>query len=432
MFKILKYDLSVFRQELRGQDAVFYLGIFFIVLYYLRPQYIYPQLSIIPWMQLTLLLGFLLMLGRNQLKFTVVHFWVFGFALLAWLSAQASLYPEISSKDISTPFIFSVEVLFLSNCIRNTQQLKLFLIVYFLCIFKMSFFGARTWVSRGFGFADWGISGPAGFFENSGEFSLLMAMAAVIAIPFIVALKPKTKLYYILPLTAIMTVIGASSRGSQLALLVGLVFLLIKYQKISVKNVIYIVAIVSIIWTVLPEQQKQRFESAGDDDTSVTRLAYWTAGIDMAKKHPWLGVGYQAFPEHYHYYYKESREGYLNSRKEASHNSLVQVASSLGLPALVLYLLLHIIVLKPLKFNQHSDQDDSIKDITFLKQLKISLNAALLTYFVGAFFMSVAFYPYIYFLLSLYLICSRLSQQIPEKLKREGRNTPQKTYSNLV
>lgn len=402
VFSVLKNDFKTFRQGLKGQDLIFYLGLAFIVLYYLRPQSIIPGLNVIPWMQITILTGFLAMASNNRLKFTGTHFLVFLFATIAWLSAMNSLYPEISSKDITAPFIFALEVLFLSNCVKNVKQLKLLLIVFFLCIFKMSFFGARVWVGRGFGFAAWGIQGPPGFFQNSGEFSLLMAMCAVMSIPLILYMKPKTKLYWLLPVTAAMTVMGASSRGGQLALAAGLIYLLLAYKKVSFKNLAYGIVLISIAWALFPEEQKARFETAGSDKTSETRLEYWSAGVDMAKEYPLLGVGLMAFPEHYHRYYKVEDGSFLAKRKEVAHNSFVQVASTLGIPALILYLWLHfkIFSIKPLKKKYKY----LTPELLFLESFRVSLKAAVLTYFVGSVFMSVAFYPYIYFLLGLTII----------------------------
>lgn len=410
MFSVLKEDLQAFRQGLKGQDIVFYFGLAFIVLYYLRPQVIIPGLDIIPWLQITIILGFLAMIAKNRLKFTGTHFLVILFATLAWLSAMNSLYPEISSRNMTTPFIFALEVLFLSNCVKNVKQLQLLLIVFFLCIFKMSFFGARTWASRGFGFAGWGIQGPEGFFQNSGEFSLLMAICAIISIPIILCMQPKTKLYWLLPMTAVMAVLGASSRGSQLALVVGLVYLLISYKKIKFKNLVYVLAFVSVAWALFPEEQKARFDAAGSDQTSTSRLNYWEAGIDMAKEYPWLGVGYRTFPEHYHRYYKVSDGSYLSNRREVAHNSLIEVASNLGVPALILYLWLHFLVFSRKSFINTKTKPDS--EVIFMESFRIALNGAILTYFVGAFFMSIAFYPYIYFLLSLAIVQRRLVKNI--------------------
>ncbi len=409
VFSVIKQDLKTFRQALKGQDSIFYFGLAFIVLYYLRPQVIIPGLNIIPWMQITILLGFIAMAGKSRLKFTGTHFLVFLFATLAWLSAMNSLYPDISSRDITTPFIFALEVLFLSNCVKNVKQLQLLMVVFFLCIFKMSLFGARVWASRGFGFAAWGIQGPAGFFQNSGEFSLLMAICAVMSIPLILYMKPKTKLYWLLPITATMTVMGASSRGGQLALLVGFIYLLLAYKKIRFKNLVYVAVFVSIVWAVFPEEQKARFETAGSDQTSATRLLYWEAGIHMAKEYPWLGVGFRTFPEHYHRFYKVRDGSYLSNRKEVAHNSLIEVVSTLGVPALVLYIWFHFLVFSSSSLlKKHKEP---VPGVVFLESFRVSLNGAILTYFVGAMFMSITFYPYIYFLLGLAIINARLSKE---------------------
>jgi O-antigen ligase len=415
VFSVLKNDLKVFRQDLKGQDLIFYLGLAFIVLYYLRPQVLIPGLNIIPWLQITILVGFLAMAGNSRLKFTGTHFVVFLFATLAWLSAMNSLYPDISSRNITTPFIFALEVLFLSNCVKNVKQLQLLLIVFFLCIFKMSFFGARVWAGRGFGFAAWGIQGPTGFFQNSGEFSLLMAICAVMSIPLILYMKPKTRLYWLLPITGVMTVMGASSRGGQLAVLVGLIYLLLAYKKIGFKNLVYVTVFVSVAWALFPDAQKARFETAGSDQTSETRLEYWAAGIDMAKEYPLLGVGFKTFPEHYDRRYKVNDGSYLSRRKEVAHNSLIEVVSTLGVPALILYLWFHFSIFSSRSLlKKHKDPGS---ELIFLESFRVALNAAILTYFVGAFFMSITFYPYIYFLLGLAIIKERLFNERKREVK---------------
>lgn len=404
MFSKLKQDFKLFRKDLRGQGFIFYCGLAFIVLYYLRPQAIYSQLNIIPWLQLVIIVGFFAMIAKNQLKVTGGHVLVFVFAFLVGLSALNSLYPEVSINNIADPFIFALEVLFLSNCVKSEKQLKLLLAIFFICLFKMSLFGARTWAARGFGFAAWGIQGPPGFFQNSGEFSLLMAITSVMVIPLIVAMKSSPKLYWLLPITAVMTVMGASSRGGQLALVVGLIYLLVSYKKLKFRNVIYLCLIVTVVWVLLPDEQKARFKSAGEDDTSETRLEYWTAGIDMAKDYPWLGVGLGAFPQHYQFYYKTEHGTFLSNRREVAHNSLIQVAANTGIPALIVYLLLHSLVFERKSSNRNAG--DTEKD--FVEHFRHALNASIITYFVGAFFMSVAFYPYIYLLISFSIIRKRL------------------------
>lgn len=265
-------------------------------------------------------------------------------------------------------------------------------------------------MTRGFGFTAWGIQGPSGYFQNSGEFSLLMAMTCVMSIPIIIALKPKIRLYWLVPITAAMTVMGASSRGGQLALLIGLIYLLFSYRKIRLRNLLYVFIIGAVAWTLLPDAQKARFMNAGDDPTSTSRLDYWKAGIDMAEKHPLLGIGLDAFPEYYARYYKwrtRNESSYLKDRLEVSHNSLVQIASTMGIPAVLIYLLLHAFIYgRRIRLKENKENENIF---LFHKNVQNSLRAGVITYFIGAFFMAVAFYPYLYHLLSIAIINQHLA-----------------------
>ena len=189
--KMLFKDFRLFIHAYSDQGAIFYFGCAYIIFTYLRPQLIYPQLNFLPWLQITILGGLVIMIVKRHLVFGSTHALIFFLALLSLVSAYNSYYPEISFSKIATPFIFAVEVLFLSNCISNIKQFKLLVALLFLCLFKMSFFGAKIWAMRGFGFTGWGIQGPPGFFENSGEYSLIMAIFAVMSIPFIISLNIK-------------------------------------------------------------------------------------------------------------------------------------------------------------------------------------------------------------------------------------------------
>jgi putative inorganic carbon (HCO3(-)) transporter len=404
MTKTIFKDIGAFINAYKGQDLIFYCGCAYIIFSYLRPQLIYPLLNFLPWLQITILAGLGLMLANKQLCFTYTHGLVFLLAALVGASTMDSYYPNISMQKAEIPLIWAIEVLFLSNCVRSLQQIKLLFALLFLCLFKMSLFGAKVWITRGFGFTAWGIQGPPGYFQNSGEFSLLMAMTAVMSIPFIIGLNLKRRYLWMLPITAVMTVLGASSRGSQLAIVVGLLFLLFAYKKIRIKNIIYVGIICWLVALLLPQEQKDRLNAMGDDETSLSRLNYWKAGIAMAMENPYSGVGYDTFPEYYHNYYKEDGGGYLSTRKEVSHNTIIQVISTLGFPALFIYLLIH----KRIYYVVKNKYLKKIAGIDFLsRNIVFSLKAGVLTYFVGSMFMSIAFYPYLYLLCGLSIALTR-------------------------
>lgn len=240
-----------------------------------------------------------------------------------------------------------------------------------------------------------------------------MAIYAMLALGFISGHINTRKIYYITFVTAIMTVLGASSRGSQLALLIGLFALGFLLGKFRLKNILITVLIVWGGIQLLPEEQKMRFQSMGSDDTSQSRLKYWAAGIDMMNNHKLTGVGYFNFADYYHNYYKEHVSDFLSQRREVAHNSLVETGSELGYPGLLCYLWLHLICFR---LNQKAAKLSTGHDsLSWVPRFSLCANLALLVYFIGAFFMSVAYYPYIYLLLmisqSLYTSCKKVGDQ---------------------
>src|SRR5690625_7277462 len=85
-----------------------------------------------------------------------------------------------------------------------------------------------------------------------------MAIFAVMSFTFIYGHKNAHKLYYLVPLTAVMTVLGASSRGGQLALAVGIVLLMVAMGKLRFKNIVFFGLLGVADIALLPEEPKER------------------------------------------------------------------------------------------------------------------------------------------------------------------------------
>lgn len=397
MFKTLRSDLIVLVRSYKGHNLVFYLGCFYIVLTYMRPQTIYPVLDFLPWSQLTILIGLFLLVFEKRFVFNFMHFLLLLLSIQVVVSTHYSVYPDVSKNQITLPFIYLAEVLLISSCVKNKKQLLLLVGVLFICLLKMSLFGTKTWAMRGFSFTNWGIAGPAGFFSNSGELGLLMAMFAVMSISFFKLAKLNKFYLVVMPVTAIMTVMASSSRGGQLALIIGLIYLIFSYRKFSFKNILIVTCTSFIFYTLMPQEQIERFKDIGNDETSTSRLAYWEAGLDMLDKRPWTGVGHFAFANYYSDYYKIDDGTYLSQRLERAHNSFIEIMSTLGYPGILVYVALIVYLLRAIRFkkkNKNYLHEEAMELTRFFR-------ASTIVFVVGSFFMSVAFYPFIYLLLSL-------------------------------
>lgn len=395
-------DFCDFYSFCKKQDFAFYMACMYLIFSYLRPQAIYPVLDILPWTQLSIVSGLIYLGMKGRIRLQSTHVILFIFFLIVIASSFQSYYPETSFNNLSVVYIWLIEVIFFTNCIKNLEQFKAITILFFIIIFKMSLFGAKTWVLRGFGFTKWGIAGPSGFFANSGEFSLLMAIVAVISLAYLLSQKEVKKIYFLLPITASMTILGASSRGSQIALIIALLIIAITIEKLRIKNILYFVLASYLAFTFIPQEQKERIINMGDDNTSQSRLEYWGAGLDMMNNNPFLGVGHYGFADYYqdNYTFQDDRAEFLISRKEVAHNSLIQVGSSLGYTGLLCYVyMMYLCYSLNKKTRDMIRKNTNLTGINWAYKYSKGLDIALVTYFIGSFFMSIAFYPYIYLLM---------------------------------
>src|SRR5690606_10184723 len=97
--------------------------------------------------------------------------------------------------------------------------------------------------------------------------------------------------FYLLPLTAVIGTIGSSSRGAMLGLGVVAMFMFMKSEhKLKGALGMAVLGILSLV--LLPEESLDRFRSMGDDGTSVSRITYWTLGLQLMNQFPVLGIGY--------------------------------------------------------------------------------------------------------------------------------------------
>jgi putative inorganic carbon (hco3(-)) transporter len=401
MLKVF-HEIKQYIYACKSENFAFYMISGYIIFSYLRPHVIYPALNFFPWTQAFIIGGLIYAISKKLIRFQSTHMSVLLFAFSCIISTFTSFDPNMSSGQLSTVFIWLLEVIFFTSCVTTRNQFRLAIILFFIVFFKISLFGAKTWIQRGFAFKDYGIAGPNGFFENSGELSLVMAMIVILSLSFLSAHKNVNKLYYLLPITAIMTVLAASSRGCQLALATGLILYFLIKGKFSIKYILAGMLIGYIGFQLLPEGQKKRFSSAGEDNTSVSRLTYWKAGLKMLDEHPIVGVGFRGFPEyfhkHYHYMIPEGQS--WGMRREVAHNTMIEVLSELGIIGFIAYMYMYLLVFKLNARTRKMLRDQKVNPKEdWVYQFTIGLDVAQITFFIGAFFMSVALYPYTYFML---------------------------------
>lgn len=385
-------------QYFKGESFAFWMICAYLGFEYVRPQSIYPAIDIIPWTQLTLIGAILGSFTDRTVRWvsSPINGLLLLFLVLVVVSSFFAYFPSVSYQKLENYYLWVIIYFLIINIVNTPKRFFIFLCVFLLASFKISLSLAIIWAKRGFAFTDWGLKGPPGFFENSGELAIQMLVFWPIAWAFCKSMKPyvSKNWYYLLmlmPITAIMVILGASSRGAQLALIVQMV--LINYRTIfRLKVLVSCVLVFSLLWIFLPEEQKQRFQTMGQDRTSQQRILYIENGVEMILDNPVLGVGYYNFAPYFQRYYYED---VLFRRAELPHNIIIQVGTDTGfLGLLVALFIIYLAIRISRSVNSISVFGDEADWGKFL-------NLSLAGFLVAAQFVTVFYYPFLWVHLSI-------------------------------
>jgi len=390
-------DVKGLWQYFKGEHFSFWMICGYLFVEYVRPQSILPWLDFLPWAQLFVLgalAGWLMDHDRKWVG-SPINKWMVLFFLAILVSSWRAYNPSLSWANLDYFYTWFVIYFLIINIVNNRRRFFIFLFIFLLASAKLSFSLARAWAMRGFAFTDWGLKGPRGFFENSGELAIQMAVFWPLALAVAVSLKPylvrwKYWVLMAMPITAGMVILGSSSRGGQLAMMGQ--FLLKYWRSIfRIKSLVVIALVVGSAWMLLPGAQKERFIQSGDDKSSEQRLLYWEHGLDMLREHPFTGVGYFNFIPYYERYHSEDM---LYPRAELPHNIFIQVGADLGWLGLSPYLALIVGVL--ISGYRTERRARAQPDGELWANLARGMNYSFVGFLIAGQFVSVVYYPFMW------------------------------------
>jgi len=398
---------------IRTQPASFWLLNIYLMLEYVRPQQVWESLDILPWAFLTLVLtvAALFMEGRSMRLNTSASALLMVYTVVLVLSSVMAVRPAAAYAKWELYFSWVLIYLLITNIITTEKRFFVFSLAFLLYSFKMSQHGFRSWMMSGFSFTDWGVTGAPGWFHNSGEVGIQMCIFLPLSVEFILALRRHwgryTRLFfYLFPTTAVATIVASSSRG---ALIGGAALALwwVARSKHRVRSLVAIAVVGALTWAVVPPEQKQRFSTAGQDETSVSRLDRWQAGIEMANENPVFGIGYNNWGVVY---------GPL------SHNIFIEAWSELGYSGLFAFIALIVAT-----FVVNAKTRRMVRRLptstSFMEHMAFGLDGALIGFMASGFFVTVLYYPYFWINLAMTVALHVAARN--ERRRLLGAGTPQ-------
>lgn len=243
-----------------------------------------------------------------------------------------------------------------------------------------------------------------------------IALVMVCALPFIIYFFKETKLpgkvfigtCFFFSLQAIILSV---SRGGFLGLVAIGGYLLFKAKK-GKKGLILIAAIAGVILIsqLAPSSYWDRISTIWNpqselDSTGAGRLDIWKTGLKIFSENIFTGVGINNFT---------TAEGYTHfdagGKWSTAHNSFIQIGVELGIVGLVLFLLFTFgTVLKMRKLQKAWQHKSEYKDLLWMTY---AIEIGMFGYIVSGFFLSRAYFDYLYFMVGLSVAIQKMAKSI--------------------
>jgi len=184
-----------------------------------------------------------------------------------------------------------------------------------------------------------------------------------------------------------------------------------------IRGLIYAGVVALAVFTIVPQESRDRFNTAGEDDTSTQRTVRWAQGIEMAKARPILGVGYDNWTVYHVDHFPRGRGSLL------SHNIFVQVGATLGYTGLLAFLFM---IAAKFRVNWQTRRlaRKTPGDNRFIYAMAFGLDGAMVGYLASGFFITVFYYPYFWINLAMTIALHRAMLQKARQARKDRGRRP--------
>jgi probable O-glycosylation ligase (exosortase A-associated) len=238
-----------------------------------------------------------------------------------------------------------------------------------------------------------------GVFGDPNDLSLYLLTITPLAVALLLSTGNRFHkiLYGTLAVLMIAAAVVTFSRGGFLVLVVMCAVLAWKFGRRNLLMVAALAIFCTILFFALvPARYSSRMVSILNPELDQTgsatnRRKLLIQSATVALSNPVFGVGMNNF-------------GLVSFNKQQTHNAYTQVASEIGVPALVLYMMF---ILVPLgRLRQIERETFGVPQYSHFYYGAVGLQMSLIGYMVGSFFLSVAYYWFLYYLVG-YAVCLR-------------------------
>ena len=397
---------------LKKGHALTYAGLFlFTTVLYFRPYELIPALAGVSYIALGCALFTIAAYAPSQLALegtltanlreVKLVLWL---GLTGLLSIPLAINPGEAWATFTDTFLRAVLIFIVIVNVARTERRLMWLI--FLSL------GAGVFVSLtaldqyrlgNFTVEGYRVAGAlGGIFGNPNDMAIHLVSMVPIAVALCLSARNflKKLIYGSCTVLLVAGTVVTFSRGAFLGLSCAIAVLALKLGRRNRLAMLPLLLAAAIgFFALAPSNYSGRLASIFDhsldlNDSASTRQQILTRSIIVALRHPLFGIGMGNFH-------------IMSIHELVSHNAYTQVASEMGLTALVLYVMFMVSPLRRLRqVERETFAERRGKQQRRFYYLAIGLQASLIAYMVSSFFGSVAYLWYVYYLVG-YAVCLR-------------------------
>ncbi|MDQ7837663.1 MAG: O-antigen ligase family protein [Thermodesulfobacteriota bacterium] len=330
--------------------------------------------------------------GLGKIALLKEEKYVLGLLMLGIITIPTSVWPGHSLDFLIGSYLKTLVFFFLmTRVLRQVKDLRKMVWAFMVSIFLIGLMSINAEITH--------YHAVTGMYDPND-----IALVMVCSLPFVIYFFKNThglgKIFLAICFVLIvMTIIMSASRGGFVGLVATGGYFFLKSRK-NMKAQLLVVAILVLIMFIhfAPDTYWDRISTIWNpqtecDETGGGRTEIWKKGLKIFLTHPILGVGIDNFTTAY------GISLGTPGKWSAVHNSFLQIVVELGIVGLILFVFLTFgTVLKMRRLQKIWKDEKGFKDFIWLSH---AIEVGMSGYIVSGFFLSQAYFDYLYFMLGL-------------------------------
>jgi len=326
--------------------------------------------------------------------------YVIGLLMLGIITIPTSVWPGHSLDFLIGSYLKTLVLfVFMTRVLRRVKDLRKMIWAFMVSIFLIGLMSINAEITH--------YHAVTGMYDPN-DIALVMVCALPFTIYFFKEVHGLGRIFLaVCFFLVLMTIIMSVSRGGFIGLIaVGVYLFMRSPRKAKGYSLAVIVLVILLFIQFAPDTYWDRISTIWNpqtecDETGAGRTEIWKKGLKIFLTHPILGVGIDNFTTAY------GISLGTPGKWSAVHNSFLQIVVELGIVGIILFIFLTLgTVLKMRKLQKLWKNEKKLKDFIWLSH---AIEVGMVGYIVCGFFLSQAYFDYLYLILGLSVAMQRIA-----------------------